>query len=492
MKKCSIRKGAVVNFGEVEELKNKVICYQCVGERYLSEMIEADGQTKTCGYCDSEAECISIDELSGHIEAAFEQHFSRTPRDISSLDYALGVEWYREGEDSTLAIQESVNLSDNAASDVQSVLEYEHSDIDMAKAGEECEFDSEACYEPKNPDNGEWHEEWKSFEESLKSKSRFFNPNGFAFLNTVFDRIETMQTYEGRKLVVEAGPNCEINALYRARVFQKQQELQEALKRPELSIGAPPTVLASNGRMNARGVSVFYGATRSSIALAEVRPPAQSQAIIAKFDIIRPLLLLDLSAIDGIKVTGSIFDPVYASSLGQAQFLETLSEQMSKPVMPNDEDTEYLITQMIADFLAEKPENPLDGIIYPSVQAEGDGGNVVLFHKASRVSEVSISDDVEISVNMGYRHEDEYEVDITVTELTPDVIKINEPPETTRNPSRFSVFETVLGGLDGDSRVEALSVDVEEVSVEYIGRVTVSTESYKVTRSRRPKVNFPF
>ena len=43
--------------------------------------------------------------------------------------------------------------------------------------------------------------------------------------------------------------------------------------------------------MNAKGISTFYGATNEDIALAEVRPPVGSQVAIARFDIIRPLLL---------------------------------------------------------------------------------------------------------------------------------------------------------------------------------------------------------
>lgn len=39
--------------------------------------------------------------------------------------------------------------------------------------------------------------------------------------------------------------------------------------------------------MNARGVSVFYGANDPTAAIAEVRPPVGSQVAVAQFEIIR-------------------------------------------------------------------------------------------------------------------------------------------------------------------------------------------------------------
>ncbi len=47
--------------------------------------------------------------------------------------------------------------------------------------------------------------------------------------------------------------------------------------------------------------------------------------------------------------------------------------------MPDDEPSEYLATQAIADFLATESAIRLDGIIFPSVQAAGEGSDPRLF-----------------------------------------------------------------------------------------------------------------
>jgi hypothetical protein len=53
--------------------------------------------------------------------------------------------------------------------------------------------------------------------------------------------------------------------------------------------------------MSAAGVSVFYGATDRDVALVEVRPPVGSKVLIGCFEVIRPLRLLDLPALNELQ-----------------------------------------------------------------------------------------------------------------------------------------------------------------------------------------------
>lgn len=63
----------------------------------------------------------------------------------------------------------------------------------------------------------------------------------------------------------------------RARVFQSEDKLEMAMCRPDLQLGSPPALVAAAGRMNARGISVFYGANDPKAAIAEVRPPVEAR-----------------------------------------------------------------------------------------------------------------------------------------------------------------------------------------------------------------------
>jgi len=257
---------------------------------------------------------------------------------------------------------------------------------------------------------------WNLFESSLKTETRYFNKSAEHLLTSIFEGIHGYYTRLGRSAILEAGPRTDLTRLYRAREFQSERELREAIKRPDLEVGPPPTARAVAGRMNAAGIAVFYGATDPDVALAEVRPPVGCKVLIGCFEIIRPLKLLDLSALNDLRDDeGSLFDELYRRRIKRAKFLRGLSWRLSKAVLPNDQPTEYLPTQAIADFLAsaECPPLPLDGIVYPSVQAgyPGPGGqkngllgmhrkehfNVVLFHKAAHVQPLDNGEDINVS-----------------------------------------------------------------------------------------------
>jgi hypothetical protein len=269
----------------------------------------------------------------------------------------------------------------------------------------------------KNPHVSAWdfNADWFDLERSLKAEARFFNKDAERTLKSIFEGIHGHQTKAGRPIVVDAGPGTDFAMFYRARVFQAEEELREAMKRPDAALGPPPRSRTVAGRMNAMGIAVFYGATHSAVALAEVRPPVGSKVLIAGFEVIRPLKLLDLVSIaDLADEEGSLFDDVHRRRLQRAQFLRELGERLSKPVLPHDEPLDYLPTQAVADFLASADDPPLDGIIYPSVQdgpshpirwIQGDRHryrcNVVLFHKAARVQSLNEAVDIEVSDNSG-------------------------------------------------------------------------------------------
>jgi len=82
--------------------------------------------------------------------------------------------------------------------------------------------------------------DWRRFERSLKSENRYFNRTAGAILTSIFEGIDGHSTISGRPIVVEAGPGMELAVLYRARVFQREAKLKEAMKRPDMGLGPPP------------------------------------------------------------------------------------------------------------------------------------------------------------------------------------------------------------------------------------------------------------
>lgn len=473
--------------------KDLIICQICVGEPYLNNLIEKEGVVDKCSYCHEDDEaCVKLEELANYIEGAFERHYCRTsdqPDMYESMllgDRELSYEWYRHGEPVLDAISEATKISEDVAQDVLDVLENRYADFESAQMGEECEFDSESYYEPKDSEDDEFAFEWRAIEHSLKSKVRFFNKSAEAFLERLFKNIEGRVTDDGHPVVVSAGPEATLQSFFRGRVFHKSNEVDDAMIRPDLHVGPPPEKLARAGRMNANGISMFYGASDEKVALAEVRPPVGSRALVAEFKLTRSIKLLDVASLQSVYVEGSIFDPDYLEQMSLAKFLGRLSDRITMPVMPDDEPTEYLITQMIADYLALQTVPGLDGILFPSVQCPGDHRNVVLFNHASRVGELEFPEGTELSARQFRFTEDGAEPDYWVSEQVPA-----GPEEEDETPEDiFDVFgwRGELGAeSDEDSREVTLRVVTESVTAYHVNGVAFTTDDFEVQRHRFEK-----
>jgi hypothetical protein len=241
---------------------------------------------------------------------------------------------------------------------------------------------------------------WAEMERSLREEARYLNPHAQRLLTSVLGGIHGDFDDNGKPVVIEAGPDLEIHRLVRARVFESEEAIAEALSHPARFLGPPPPGKGKAGRMNAKGQPAFYGATETRVALAEVRPPVGSWVVTAAFEITRTVKLLDLRGLADLqfKFGESPFDPAMLEAARRQDFLRVLARRLMLPALPEFEEQKYFITQVIADYLAMHGGEPIDGIVYPSVQSLGDedapiqpglrpttGINVALFPRAARV-----------------------------------------------------------------------------------------------------------
>jgi hypothetical protein len=391
-----------------------------------------------------------------------------------------------KGQPMNAVIADLLTVSNDVAEDIRSVLADGHAEEFEEFALEDDAFGTNECYANNNRlSTFDFEEGWRDFEKELKTQARYFNRQAESWLRSLFDGIDVYRTRYGKPIVVDAGPDTDFTELYRARVFQKSEaKLREAMKRPDAEIGPPPSLNATAGRLNAAGIGVFYGATESEVALAEVRPPVGSKVLVGRFEVVRRLKLLDLVAMKNISdEPGSLFDEGHRHRLKQLEFMRGLSERLSKAVMPGDQVLDYLPTQAIADFLATEASPPLDGIIYPSVQIGTDARsihgplsgrfgayrcNVVLFRKAAHVQSldknaaISVSDDSLLSIGSEF---------------------IDDGPDV-----QYSVW---VAGADGDSDEEDLTDDVSlkfaGLKVHFVSAVKVETRSSEIFRFRETK-----
>jgi hypothetical protein len=450
------------------------ICSNCIGESFLSNLVAENGKRRKCSYCGSTGKTISVEELADRTGAVFYQRTLDYPDDYQSAmlsDKESGYSWERDGDPVTDVIADVARISPEAAMDVQSILQERFSSRSSDEIGEETEFDEESYYVYVGVDSKAWEEKWDEFEKSLKTSNRYFNQFGKEYLDEVFKDLHQLKAIGGNPFLV-GGPTLAFKTVYRARVFLSDDTLRTALTDVVEQLGPPLSSFAKSGRMNATGISVFYGATDEYTALAEVRPPVGSKVAVAKFHLIRDLRLLNLLELQGITVDGSLFNETYADLLSRVQFLSQLSKKMVVPVMPGKEDTQYLVTQAIADYLAMESTINVNGIIFPSIQTK-TGSNVVLFHKASRVKKRDIPAGTEISVTL-YEYGDDGPFPwFTVSE------------KTSREP-----VEEPIPPIDHDPRPVNLEISDKDIKVHIIESVKYESESHDLYIQRYEKVDY--
>jgi hypothetical protein len=466
------------------------ICFKCVAEEFLSNLIRKTGKRNRCSYCRGTRRSFSIEEMADVVEGTLDEHFHRTSTEPSSMEYTAAREglrdWYRHGDPVADVIGEMAQIDAELAEDIRSVLYNRHFDIDEERMGEENPFCDEAHYEERGVGDGDLKFAWEEFERRLKTEARYFSGTAQATLKAIFEDIGDHRTVDGKPVVVEGGPGTDLTVLYRARVFQQRDHLVRAIEKPDQEVGPPPSPVAAAGRMNARGIAVFYGATAADVAIAEVRPPVGSKVVTGRFELIRPVRLLDVEALRSIRVRGSLFDKGYTVRLQKAKFLEDLSARIIRAVMPDDEPFEYLATQAVADYLATENDPALDGIIYPSVQAK-DGRNVVLFHQSARVEAWTLPKGTQTSVHLQTETDGDDDFACTVFEEMPPELPA-APAEVNPDPFAPRAFEYVRFDpdeeLECDYRSAVLKLDAESVAVHIVKAVAFTTEEHPVRRYR--------
>lgn len=465
------------------DVEETYIGFCCVEEPYLQRKIEKEGMDETCHYCSKNGLCFSLTQICDLTEKAVEQHFIRTAVDPSTLEYLIMSEgdgyWEREGDQVHIFLENLLITNEHAASDIQRILEDRYYDLDSAAMGEETEFDSDSHYsEIFKVDTDRLDLMWKRFVISLKTESRFVNNSIKSTLDNIFQDIEMIRTVHGNSVVIEAGPGTAIPYLYRARHSSSRDELENMLTAPDVEIGPPPHHKSGSNRMSAKGISVFYGSDSSATAIPETRPPVGCNVVSAKFNLLRPLRLLDLNVLADVRESGSVFDPDFINRRKQLAFLRTLTERIVNPVLPGEQDFSYIPTQVIAEYLANMPQLNLDGIRYPSVQDSGEQSsnnfNVVLFHKASRVRYLHLPQRAHCQISYDRQYaEDDWDPDVCVTQIKASA----ESDSAAGNKKRPT------DGLK-DNREYSLEIDLPSVCMHYINAVHFSFSTESVRREK--------
>jgi hypothetical protein len=125
--------------------------------------------------------------------------------------------------------------------------------------------------------------------------------------------------------------------------------------------------------------------------VAELRPAVGETVISAKFELTRPLLVLDTTKFTGRPKAINIFAPTFVNRMRLWKFMTTFMNEIGRPCLPDDEHLDYIPTQVVSEYLTHihkfkrgDTEMTVDAIIYRSAQ-NGDGKNIAIFGGAAVV-----------------------------------------------------------------------------------------------------------
>ena len=472
---------------------SRQICHGCISDGFLAAEVQEQGEFGKCSYCGVNGPVVSLDILGTRVDEVLQEHFRLTPGNPEE-PYELFLykegDWERRGDEVELIIAETVGLDETPSTDLTSLLSDRYG-YRAAKDGFENPYGPEAMYEARKVSGLGFRLTWEEFRREIQRRSRFFNANSEELLGEIFGDLKALANPRGNPIIRTFEPEKQHYFFWRGRVAESPQKLKPILESPAQELGPPPPKLAKAGRMNAHGISVFYGAMDQLTCLSELRPPVGSSVVVGKFKVLQPLTLLDLSALSDAYVKTSYFDPDYSSHRTRTAFLHRLVREISRPVLPEDELLEYLPTQVIAEYLAQKSDPRFDGIIYPASQMGGSADNVVLFNQSSRVEPYVLPEgsSIEIDIPIINHLNEDYDLhdEILVSETVPTEVKDETPPTgegTTRERSVEAFWDALLEEPE-DDRALALRLDMDSVTVLGVDAATYSPTERLVMRSRQ-------
>ena len=349
------------------------VCHACIGDKFLAKQVEQEGTRAECTYCRATNPAFTLADLANRIHRVLEEHFIPVPEcDVP--------EQFRQGsDDAETVIADVAGIEQGIAADVRENLFKRLAQTETVAGEEENPYNHRMLYIEQEADASDLRSAWWDSKEEIRTRARFFGATTAATLERIFEDLASLRTIWGKPVVREIHPGDKDSSFWRARTAHSESEIQSILESLSSRLGPPPSDKATAGRMNAEGIPVFYGALEEETCVSEVRAPVGSFVVLVKFDLLSPINVLDLEALSNPDSEVSHFDPDYIEKRSRERFLKELVGEMSRPVMPHEEAREYIATQIVSEYLANRVEPRLHGIIFSSAQTGKGGRNVVLF-----------------------------------------------------------------------------------------------------------------
>lgn len=353
------------------------VCAACLNDEFIKQLCTPSAKELRCCGCGSRKGLgAPIEKIADRIRSPLQRH------------YELDIGLYRGYE---LSLPQIISLAIGCehavvAEAIASLLEDEEPDEESGEsAAEESFYYPGQCYSRiRSPFDSEDHERWYVVDDwyrvahDLVHGRRFFNDEAREFFRRLLSEAMAATAPESpdSSSVLRILP--EGSFIYRSRVSKDENQTRLLKQQPGQELGAAPRRIAANNRMSAAGVPVFYGSAELETCIAEVRPSIGDTVVAGQFHTTRPLKLFDFTRLDyGLRHQPlSLLDPMHEQRTMDRILLSYLHEEIAKPIRSND--TGYVVTQALTEFIRYERQEKFDGVVFKSVQRR-NGLNYALF-----------------------------------------------------------------------------------------------------------------
>jgi len=158
---------------------------------------------------------------------------------------------------------------------------------------------------------------------------------------------------------------------YRARICTNEAGFAKA------EMGAPPTHLATAGRVNPAGISILYLADSVKTTLHETRAGVFDYVTVGNFKLKKDIDIIDFANLDKISpfIANNTMGIGYTQHAMNIEHLKLISQEIARPLRRQDSALDYLPTQYICDYIKSQG---FAGVEYISTMHDG-GLNVAVF-----------------------------------------------------------------------------------------------------------------
>ncbi|QYF86210.1 RES family NAD+ phosphorylase [Brevundimonas sp. PAMC22021] len=359
-----------------------VVCTQCFTDKGLRRRIAQERKGHDVGNCERHRRYkgVPVEVVAGIVDPVFRHGFG-----ISDGS------WHSPSGDSLeTLLYELTGVEEEAVMAALIAALMEADDYWPADGGEPF-YDETFAY--VRSEQALWTHSalWERTRLRLLHGQRFFNRRVLAGLEEVFEGIHLQRGADKRAAVHRLAPGDRNSAFHRARIAETDALRSEIRADPVRKLGPPPERLRRPGRLNASGISAFYGSFDMATCVAELRPRVGAFLVGARFELTRPIVVLDMTIFESPPKATNRFANDHIVRLAQYNFLQAFTREIAQAVSPDDEHLDYVPTQAVAEYLTHHHEFNLDGrrtrieaIIYRSAQYP-KGLNIAILGEAARV-----------------------------------------------------------------------------------------------------------